>query len=280
MKNINIEYIITHYVDKKESSLKIAKDIGVSTSTVRNTLIKNGIDRRGNSESKRTYNINEDYFNSVNTPEKAYYLGFVYGDGCNSPHINTFGIVCQVKDREHLQLLSSLICPDKVIKNVGGKRSGKYVVMKIYNKTISEDLEKLGAIRNKTYTLKFPYFLEESLYRHFIRGVFDSDGCMSHYKIKSHGKYDCTLCELTICGTRDIAQSINTLFSKTLDIPIRKLKLDKRVYNNFATYKNTHPQQILKIYEYLYKDADIYLNRKKAKFEEFFKIRGMPFQAI
>lgn len=275
MRNKYKEYVLSHYVDKKESTITIAKNIGISKSTVRDILIENGIERRSYSESKRTYSINEDYFSKIDTAEKAYYLGFIYGDGCNSPHNNALSITSSIQDKEHLQRLLSIICPEKVVKEVNTHLNTTNVVLGIYNKVISSDLEKLGAIRNKTYTLKFPYFLDEKLYSHFIRGLFDSDGCMSHYKIKSHGKYDCTICQFTVNGTKDISQSINEIFNNVLEIPIRKLKLDKRAYSNYASYKNTHPQQILKIYEYLYKNSEIHLERKKAKFEEFFEIRNI-----
>lgn len=34
----------------------------------------------------KKYTVNENYFENLNSPEKAYVLGFLYADGCN--HIN------------------------------------------------------------------------------------------------------------------------------------------------------------------------------------------------
>jgi len=274
------EYVISHYVDKKESTVTIAKNIGVCPATVRNILIDNKIARRTYSESKRTYIVNENYFSIIDTDEKAYFLGFIYGDGCNYPEKNLLSITSSKDDKEHLQKMLSLISPDKSVKTFKTHLGNQNINMEIWNKQISQDLIKLGAIKAKTKIITFPYFLEPKLYKSFIRGIFDADGCFSYYDIISHNKYKSTICEFSISSTKSICESINSILNNEIQIPIRKLKVDKRIFEGSAIYKNSNPKELVLIYKYLYENSIIHLERKKIKFEEFFNIRGIEYDKI
>jgi hypothetical protein len=59
----------------------------------------------------------------------------------------------------------------------------------IYNTKIVSDLYKHGCVNNKTFKIKLPK-LREDLIRHFIRGYFDGDGCISLPNIKILGNED------------------------------------------------------------------------------------------
>ena len=48
----------------------------VSEDTVRRWMKENNINIR-----KRKYNVNEQYFSDIDSPEKAYWLGFLSADG-------------------------------------------------------------------------------------------------------------------------------------------------------------------------------------------------------
>lgn len=55
------------------------------------------------------------------------------------------------------------------------------------NKHLWQTLNKYGCTPNKSLTLKFPnenIFKSKDLIRHFIRGYFDGDGCISYNKYK------------------------------------------------------------------------------------------------
>lgn len=63
------------------------------------------INRLGLKKSKYTYNSN--YFNVIDTPEKAYWLGFIAADGCVSINSKTnsgeLTIKLQISDNDHLK---------------------------------------------------------------------------------------------------------------------------------------------------------------------------------
>jgi len=153
----------------------------------------------------------------------------------------------------------------------------------IYNYKLSEDLIHLGCMPNKSLTLKFPAkeLIPKDLLRHFIRGYFDGDGCIWE------GKPKITECKnkkgelvkrfvhnmkFTFTGCYSF---INALQDKIIeDLEFRKTKLNfskaKNPNNNTSdkvcTMEYSGKKQIEKFYNYLYKDATIYGNRKHQKF--------------
>jgi hypothetical protein len=74
------------------------------------------------------------------------------------------------------------------------KTKNVYLTFYLYDKKISDDLVKLGVSDNKTKTIVFPdvSIVPRYLIRHFIRGIFDSDGCFTFCKQtgrkRLHGK--------------------------------------------------------------------------------------------
>jgi surfactin synthase thioesterase subunit len=60
-------------------------------------------------ERSRKYQLKKDYFDSINTPEKAYFLGILYADGCNSPETNSVRLILTESDKTLLEQLSNLI---------------------------------------------------------------------------------------------------------------------------------------------------------------------------
>lgn len=276
-KELHKDYVIHNYVELHKSTVTISKELDISKSTVLNILKENNIKRRSFSESKRTYTIDENYFSIIDTDEKAYYLGFIYGDGCNYPEKNLLNIVSGKDDYNHLQKMLHIVSPNKNVKLLLSKSKTEIVSLEIWNKKISKDLIKLGAVKAKTKIIKFPEFLKPILFKSFIRGIFDADGCFSYYNIKSHNKYDCTICEFSISSTKNVCDGINKILNQQVGIPIRNLKIDKRIFSGSAIYKNSNPKELVLIYNYLYKDSTIHLERKKVKFEEFFNIRNIKY---
>ena len=68
------------YLEENISSSRIAKIFGVKRHQINYILTKNGIAKTV-SEARRKYKINEHYFDTIDTPNKAYVLGFLYADG-------------------------------------------------------------------------------------------------------------------------------------------------------------------------------------------------------
>ena len=101
-KQINEKEIIRLYSEENFSASKIGKLFNVDVATITNRL------RNNNIEIKRIfiiYLIRNDYFESINSQDKAYWLGFLIADGYNSGNL----IRIDIQDKGHLEKLRDRI---------------------------------------------------------------------------------------------------------------------------------------------------------------------------
>ena len=199
--------IVADYLNKK-SITDLSTEYNVCLATIARILSKNNIDIRASK-----YNIRHDYFEIIDSEEKAYILGFLYADGHNQVDKHKVCLELQERDVEILHKIGDLIYIDKDYKLGSFKGceriiEGKYCMsgpskrFYIYSKKICEDLVKLGCGQNKTLKCSFPE-IPDHLIRHFIRGYFDGDGSIIYalYKSYFHGK-------IWICCTPEFAAGL------------------------------------------------------------------------
>ena len=171
----------------------VEKKYNISSSTIYKYMKKHGIEYKN--DHGRRHHLNQNFFEKIDTEKKAYWLGFLYADGCvtysekscNSP--NRLSINLSSKDRCILELFQNDLESDYPIVDYipNGKTYGNTMMSKLYiNSTkLCKDLIKHGCVPNKTKCLQMPYgSLDEKLYPHFLRGVFDGDGCITSTKGK------------------------------------------------------------------------------------------------
>lgn len=133
---------------------------------------------------KRTHNYDENYFDEINTPEKAYFLGLLYADGCNVEHPSTgeLSISLQIEDRIVIDKLKEEMKSDyplNIQKRIDENHKDK-IRFYVYGKHIAEALDKQGCVKRKSLILTWPTIQQvpEELLSHFMRGYFDGDGCI------------------------------------------------------------------------------------------------------
>lgn len=168
---------------------------GVSYSSVYNAL------KRYDIKYKYTYGrttfFNEDFFQTIDTEEKAYWLGFIFADGCISKSDsvvsseNRITLALSVKDEQHLEAFAKAInMPTEKIRHVFPKHSySGSEMLYLYCNSIkmANDLKTLGYSPHKASHVEMPD-IHEDFIRHFIRGYFDGDGCVSGKALKSRQK--------------------------------------------------------------------------------------------
>lgn len=104
--------IINAYING-ETALNISKRYNTHDNTIRRILKNNNVEIRGNKITSRKYNVNENYFDNIDTPNKAYILGLLYADGNNHIKNNTVSIALQEEDVEILRLINKEIESDR-----------------------------------------------------------------------------------------------------------------------------------------------------------------------
>jgi len=256
--------VVEQYQQGK-SSIQISNKFCISPAAICGLLDRRNIKRRSQSKARRIYKINENYFDEINTQDKAYFLGFLYADGYNNELRNSIALSLKESDKEILEKLNALLQPTKplqYIKYENQNRESHYRLL-INNKHISETLAKHGVIQAKTFKLTFPHWLSDNLKSHFIRGYFDGDGSIT-YKIPKNKKI--IQGQLSIVSTESFCNSLIKLFEKELDINSYIETRHPERKHNIRQLRISGNLQILKFLIWIYNKSTIHLNRKYNKY--------------
>lgn len=265
------ENLVRELYTNRESFETIAQKVGCDRVTLRKFIKRNNFPKRLRANRAfnhyRLYNYNENYFDIIDTEEKAYFLGLLYADGCNTRV--GFSIALQDGDQTILEKFKNTIEYSGNIKYIKPKidKTGKYGESKpqwllvITNLHLSKKLEEIGCVPAKSLILKFPTedILPKSLYSHFIRGYFDGDGGLY---IDSKGKGS-----VNITGNRDFIDKLQQILIENCNLNRVKYKISNNNHTVALFYNGNI--QCCRIREWLYKDATVYLERKYEKFYTF-----------
>jgi hypothetical protein len=261
-----VSTIICQLYHSGKSIKEISKIVNYDPKTISNTLIKNNIVKRDKSVYRR-HQFDKNYFENIDSKDKAYFLGFLISDGCN----NLNGAIVLELIQCDLHILNLF---QEKIKHTGDiKHYHKISPLQSTSKLIfcskkaSKDLTNLGCIPAKTHHTYFPDIPEE-FHSHFIRGVFDGDGCISFAKRQRKKGLEISPV-FAICGNFKLMDKIQQILIDQCEL--NKTKLSKTKSKDIVNINYAGRIQVKRIYNYLYKDCDdLYLTRKKEKFEEIY----------
>ena len=232
---------------------KVANFVGYkSANSVKNILIKYGIQRRGTAGFKEPFK--ENFFENIDSEEKAYFLGFLMADG--NVYVRKQSQPCirleiSVKDLEILERFKmaiesqNSICFDK--RNCCS--------LKVHSCKMFNDLGKLGVIPNKTKHEIIPN-INQDMMRHFIRGFFDGDGWCTN--TTSHGKRKGSRKCIGFVSNYEFLDNLNIILNSEIGTRINKVV--ERIGCSMLLYSSNKDVESLR--EYMYNDATIYLKRK------------------
>lgn len=214
-------------------------------------------------KERKQQGLNKYYFNKIESPDKAYWLGFILADGYLDNR-GRFGIELEQKDIGHLEKFKEAIGYKRDIKIYHKKSTfGEQDNCRIsfMNAQFTHDLIKLGITLDKSNTGVFPKISKE-LYPHMIRGYLDGNGTIRIQENKKEEGFRLT--GLSFCGTKEILQDIET-FSDF------KWSWSKRKDNNtnnyqIATGKRIESETFLK--QIYYNKDNVCLDRKLKKVEK------------
>lgn len=246
--------ICQRYIDG-ESAKTISNDFNFTRFVVWRILRNNNIDRRNGSDCHKKYGINENYFEEIDSEDKAYFLGLMFADGYNNEKKGEAIIKLHSGDTEILNIFREKLETNKPLRNDSG-----YIKLAIENKKLSFDLAKHGCLKAKTFIIKFPE-LRKDLVRHFIRGYFDGDGCITQsgkYPIFSIVSNENFLNELQLILINELGLNKTKFITRH---PERNHNIRTLIYGSFGN--------CIPIYHYLYDGSNFFMKRKKSKFETF-----------
>lgn len=247
MDAVSEKQILESYLQTK-SLTKTASIFNVNrTRTVKRIAVKNGV-KVINHQNKVKFNYR--YFDSIDTENKAYWLGFLFADGnVSSGNRNLISIGLKLEDINHLEKFRNDISCSLPVK-VDTKNGRSRCRFGFSNKHTKKQLIKLGCIPKKSLTLKFPH-IPHNLIPHFIRGYFDGDGCVGVYGDRK------TNLRVSLVGTENMLTNI-LLYSL---IKASLFKANKQGDSNIKQFQISG-EKAYNFLRFIYSKATIYLDRK------------------
>jgi len=235
---------IIHLHSLKLSIKKIAKELKCSANTVRNIYRTYNL----STYNVRKYALDETFLNSIEE-RQAYFLGWLWTDGCLVSGRNVISFQLQTQDKYILEYFSDWIFGQNLVKVYKRDtfKAGNYCSLQIYSHTLKQKCIDLGCSSNKTFTIEFPIISKE-MYRHFMRGVLEGDGWISpsEYKI-------------------NIASASLKFLHQIKD----NIEVESRVIDGESNTKNLIIQgkkSVLSFLSWIYDDANYYLERKRDRY--------------
>lgn len=249
--------IVEEYL-QGSSSIQIGEKYNISHNAVCGLLKRRGIKIRPLSESMRKYSLNETFFDTIDTPEKAYFLGLLYADGNNNEDRGVIALRLSECDKDILLKFNKAIQSNRPLQYIKTKETRRANVWgaHVNSKHMSNSLKKLGCSQRKSFSITIPD-IHRDLMNHFIRGYYDGDGSMyiGKGKVKNNR-------QLTVTGA--------TLFCKQLALFLKEeLDINCSFYHRNAENKKhitlsiSGRNQVGIMQEWLYRNADgLYIERK------------------
>lgn len=264
------DLLIKEYIDGA-SLATLGKKYNFHTRVIKREIEKHVVLRTA-SQAHHKYIFDENIFDNINSNEKAYWLGFLMGDGCVVD--NYISLSLKSTDIDHLEKFNKFAKSNYLIKTY--KRICKFKNGKVSNIEYSKltiaspqwvsSLAKYNVFPRKTFCEKFPD-IEPEYYNSFILGFFDADGswiidnnankCI-HFKIIGNVEF----------LTRIQGILIKECMLKTTKIFPTNKDSEKPIY--VLTYGGN--QVAKRIAKYLYNNNDVFLDRKQKRVNHFFLI--------
>lgn len=182
----------------------------ISYDKIKNIINKYNINAISSSK-RQNPNLIENYFENIDNPDKAYWLGFIISDGSitNQPEKSKFQLELTLKKED--ESILHLLEQDLGVINKVYDSAKLYKRFSLGSKKIIQDLEKLGITQNKSFTVQIPKILEE-FEAAIIRGIFDGDGGFTVYTRKTGKK----CMELSFCGNIYVIKWIQKILAKNI----------------------------------------------------------------
>lgn len=222
---------------------------------------------------KSQYVYNKDFFENIDTEEKAYWCGFIMADGCisinNENNSCELSIKLQARDANHLKKFNKSLqgnVPVDLFYDSCSFTQKMYpqCQIRLYSEKMVHDLECWGVIPNKSLVKKFPSNIPSDLMWDYVRGYFDGNGGIVGSK-DSKRYAACYFCT----GSKDFVNGLKEFLNQN-DIKTSAVFNTKEDVNCWRITING----MLNVDNFLHKlydNATIYLDRKKDKKEHIYQ---------
>lgn len=266
------------------TSLKICTLFRTSKKTILDLLRNNNVLIRPNG-SVRKYSLDEYYFNTIDTPNKAQILGMLFADGCLVECNNSIQIQLSEKDKDYLDFIKREL---KTNKPLVEKKSKKFIspsnkreyirnksfCLTIRSMTLYNSCLNLGLISRKSSSItKLPDIPIQFL-KSFILGFFEGDGNVYYNK-------KCRVSRFNILCQENIGDEIIKIIKEYTGVILQKRFWGKTKKHLNLFYIETQKKRDIEIlFEWLYKDSEFYMERKHHIFKNIIGNKAEPIKEL
>lgn len=252
--------IIEEYI-KGATQTAISKKYKISCYLIKKILLEHNIKLRpAGNQTQRKYEVDDSFFDTQ-THDMAYVLGLLASDGNVSKRENAINFVASAQDSEHLEKIRQLLHSSKPLAFYKDNKGNQSCRLSIHSKRFKEVLADYNIIPAKTKTYTFSYKLQKEFWTDYLRGYFDGDGSVSpcgngvKWQLGAYNK--------------EILEWVTNYLYEEYAIP--KPVIYKYPNRHFFQLTYAKQESVKKIYEILYSDNKICLERKKVKFSSLIK---------
>lgn len=255
----------------------ISDELKMDMNTIRNIANEYNLIISVKKVSRDIKNIdfNDNYFENIDTEEKAYFLGLIYSDGNVREHNGGYFLSIELKREDKYileKLASELKCGNKIydrdrVTNFAEGHTSNFTSCN--SKKLYDDLARFNIVPNKSHTTtsftNIEKYMPNNLIKHFLRGLIDGDGTISKRYTTNQNSISIYQNEIEFCNEFD------RLLKKSMN--------DYNLYENIIMNKNTgvynlryrRINDVKKICNFLYNGSKIYLKRKYQLAELYFQ---------
>lgn len=255
------QFVIDNYqiMTRKEMAIKLNRT---------KTAIDVKMSKLGLSGVKYIYD--RDFFEVIDSEEKAYWLGFIFADGCvyvNDEHNHSAEVTIQLQesDASHLRRFN---------KSLRGNLQVKFSPINTFNKPrmvcnircysykMAQDLISHGCVECKSFVVKMPTGVPKELLNHFIRGYYDGNGCIC---LKSNTQK--LLCINFCTASKNMVDGLRECL---FEFGIKSYIVDEKGKSTYRLYV-CGMRNVDNMLNFMYNDSSIYLDRKHEKANKLYK---------
>lgn len=204
------------------------------------------------------YTLNQDFFKKW-SDSMAYVLGFIAADGniCKTGNSHMIQVASDDKDIiEKIKFVLSLGSPVQKCKRTNSKTSYQ---IRFSDKKTYNYLLKLRVTPNKSLTLQPPKNIPKKYLRHYLRGFFDGDGSVWESNRTDKKRLVSVFYTASTRMAKFIHKEVKKICSEfTGKIQETQTPNRDKLYYSIAL---GHRDSLL-LSKYLYKEANIFLERK------------------
>jgi len=233
------------------TDMDIARKYGCTGPTVAKWRDLYGIPRSPRQWGGRSirWQTNRNYFAEIDTPEKAYILGFLIADGHINERTGMIEVSVKEADAELLRAISDEVgCDAPLGTMINSYNRSRMARMRLCGKQLVMDLNEIGVYQDKSTTATYPQVPAE-LEGHLVRGIWDGDGWIGPYQFE-------------LIGTSALLDGVVDAAQRHTGCLLRRRMSGKegRYHYAYGTRRDTA------ILHWMYSGAGIALKRKQEKF--------------